>query len=154
MPAKKTPLVKKKAIVKFFRDYEARFNRSLEDPPQVDSEGMRESFADYFVAASPAGVVGGKNGLKFRFALPRGFAFYRKIGTRSMKISALDVLPLDALHAMATVAWDSRYRRDDGKKVRIEFTNRYFLQLQDGEPKIFAYITGDEQKVLKENGLI
>jgi hypothetical protein len=36
---------------------------------------------------------------------------------------------------------------------RIEFEVTYFLHFQDGDPKIFAYITGDEERVLREHGL-
>jgi len=39
--------------------------------------------------------------------------------------------------------------------VEIEFDNIYVLRIETGqEPQIFAYITGDEQQVLKDHGLI
>jgi hypothetical protein len=140
-------------IERFFAAYARRFNDSLGDPPVVDSEGVRDSFADYFVGADPAGVRGGKNGLIFRFMVPRGFAHYKKIGTTAMNVTSIAVTPIDDLHVMARVGWDSRYVKD-GKEIRIPFENVYLLQMTGEGPKIFAYITGDEQKVLKEHGLV
>jgi hypothetical protein len=141
-------------IKEFFSEYEARFNRSLQEPPVVDVNGVVESFAPYFVEASPAGVHGGKNGWLFKMMIPRGFAYYKKIGTKSMKIISLDITQLDDYHAMAKVHWNSRYLNKDGKEVQIEFDNLYFLQVLGDNAKIFAYVTGDEQKILKERGLI
>ena len=141
-------------IKQFFAEYEGRFNRSLQEPPTVDVQGVVKSFAPYFVEASPSGVHGGKNGWLFRMMVPRGFAYYKKIGTKSMKITAIDVTPLDDYHVMAKVPWDSRYLRKDGKEEQIEFDNLYFFQILADKPKIFAYITADEQKILKEHGLI
>ncbi len=144
----------RRKIESFFRRYAERFQRSLDDPSDVDTDGVVASFADYFVESSPAGVRGGKNGLAFKFMIGRGFAHYRKIGTVSMKVAKLEVTPLDDAHAMAKVTWDSRYRRrKDGADVRIVFANLYFLAFRKGVPKIFAYITGDEQALLKKHGL-
>src|SRR5688500_9131346 len=78
----------------FFTRYEKRFNDALTNPPIIDVKGVIASFASYFVAASPNGVTGGKNGLVFRFIIPRGFAYYRKIGTKSMKITSLEITRL------------------------------------------------------------
>ena len=149
-----TAAAMKRKLVPFFRRYAERFQRALDDPSDVDIDGVVASFADYFVESSPAGVHGGKNGLKFKFMIGRGFAHYRKIGTVSMKVAKLEATPLDAIHAMAKVTWDSRYiRPKDGAKVRIVFANLYFIQFRKGVPKIFAYATGDEQALLKKHGL-
>ena len=137
----------------FFNDYEARFNQSLQEPPVVDVDGVVGAFAGCFVEASPVGVNCGKNDDQFRQAVPQGFAFYKSIGTTSMKIAALDITPLDDYHVMAKVHWDSRYTTSNGEE-KIEFDVIYFLQLLNEQPKIFAFITGDEQKVLQERGLI
>ena len=138
----------------FFAEYAARFNRSLQDPPVVDVDGVLASFADCFIEASPLGVNCGKNDAQFREVIPQGFAFYKSIGTTAMNVKGVDVTPLDEFHVMARVHWDARYRRQDGSKMQIEFDVIDFLQALDGQPKVFAYITGDEQKVLREHGLI
>jgi len=141
-------------IEQFFRRYQRRFQRALDDPHQLDTDAIAGAFADYFVQSGPAGVYGGKNGLRFKFMLGRGFARYRKISMTSMRIDAIEVTALDPAHALAKVSWDSRYRRrKDGAQVRIVFANLYFLRLRPGPPKIFGYVTGDEEGVLKKHGL-
>jgi hypothetical protein len=145
---------KKADIVSFFEDYAARFRRALADPPEIDVEGSANAFANYFVESSPAGVQGSKNDAELRKMIPHGLEFYREIGTTSMTIAALDILPIDALHWMARVHWDSKYQRKDGSKHEIAFDVVYFMTTLSGASKIFAYVTGDEKKALKEHGLL
>ena len=105
--------------------------------------------------SSPVGVHGGKNGMVFRWMVKRGFARYRRIGVESMAIADLAITPLDAMHAMARVTWDSRTRRrNDGRLVRIVFTHHYFLTLFGRKARIFAYVATDEQAIMKKHGLI
>jgi len=139
----------------FFDAYAARFNAALKPPYDVDTAGMTAAFAPYFVESSPVGVQGGKNGLLFRLLLPRGLAHYKAIGTTSMDIGDLQITPIDGQHYMCRVHWDSRYVRvSDDTAQRIEFDNIYFVRVGDEGPKIFAFITGDEEAVLKQHGLV
>lgn len=140
-------------IDRFFSDYETRFNKTLLDPPEIDIDGVADSFASSFIGANPSGVACGKNDAELRVAFLQGFKFYKSIGTRSMKITSIDITTLDEYHVMAKVHWDSRYAKDESE-IRIEFNVIYFLQLTDEKPRIFAYITGDEQRVLREHGLV
>jgi hypothetical protein len=56
---------------------------------------------------------------------------------------------------MATVAWRFDYRLPkDGKVGSIGFTNRYVITTAYGSPKIFAWVTPDEQAALRERGLV
>lgn len=55
---------------------------------------------------------------------------------------------------MARVRWRAKAIKQNGEDVTINFEVIYMFQTKDDKLKIFAYITGDEQKVLKENGLI
>lgn len=100
----------KARIEQFFRRYQRRFQRALDDLHDIDTDAVTGAFADYFVQSSLAGVYGGKNGLKFKFLIGRGFARYRKIGITSMAIAKIESTPLDPTHALAKVNWDSRYR--------------------------------------------
>jgi hypothetical protein len=36
----------------------------------------------------------------------------------------------------------------------VTFTNFYFITIASGEPKIFAYVTPDEQGAMAEHGLV
>ncbi len=139
---------KQQQLEQFFAAYEQRFNDVLNGQP-ADVDATAGAFADYFVESSPAGVMGGKNDEKFRGQIPKGNEFYKSIGTQSMKIGTLDITQLDEFHAIARVHWLSDYK---GNK-HIEFDVFYIVNQVGDEPKIFAYITGDEQKVLQENGL-
>lgn len=141
-----------KRIESFFAAYQQRFEQSLEG--KQDVEGQANAFAKFFVEASPAGVNGGANDDKFRKMIPQGMAFYKKIGTTAMKVSSIKTTRLDELHYMARVHWQSFYNNKDGDEVIIEFDVIYLLQDLNKELKIFAYITGDEQGILREHGLI
>ena len=141
-------------IREFFVKYAERFNNALQDPPVVDVDGVVNSFASFFLEASPVGVLGGPNDTAFRERIAQGFSFYKNIGTTSMRIATLNIEPLDEYHSTAKVHWDSHYKKKDGSDEHIEFDVIYFIQTLIGQPKIFAYVTGDEQKVLKERGLV
>ena len=138
---------------RFFARYAERFNLALADPPVMDVEGTAAAFADCFVAANPQGVACGRNDSRFHVAIPQGWEFYRRMGMTSMEIVSIHVTPLDEIHTMAKVRWNSRYRMQGGREEQIAFDVIYLLQIRDGVPKIFAYITGDEERALREKGL-
>jgi hypothetical protein len=138
----------------FFQAYAKRTNEAIADPPKVDVAGVRGAFADYFVGADPNGVHGGRNGLLFRLMVRWGFRAYRRLGTTAIDLTGLEVTSLDDFHAMARVDWVAHYdgRRGGGKD--IPFSNLYLLQIRDGEARIFAYVTPDEEAALKAHGLM
>jgi hypothetical protein len=142
-------------IIKVFLwKYAEKISKALGDPPEVDVEGMANAFTDCYIESSPAGVVCINIDDKFRAKLSERMTFYRSIGTKSMKIVSVDVTEINDLNALAKVHWDSRYMKKDGTEVAIEFDIFYLIQVKDKTPKIFAYISGDEQKALQEKGLL
>jgi hypothetical protein len=143
----------KQDLENFFDAYEARFNDALKGLP-VDIEGTTAAFADNFIEASPKGIICGQNDDTFREAIPKGYDYYRSIGTRSMRIVWRNITPLDDYHALVKIHWQALYDRSDGDEEKIDFDVIYFVQTLGDTPKIFAYITGDEQRVLQEHGLI
>ncbi len=140
-------------LERFFADYEARTNRALADPDDVDLDATAAAFAEWFVAASPAGVGGGRSGETLRDAIPVGLDLYRRIGTTAMQVRSLETTEIDALHAMCRVGWEARYERKDGRRLTTAFDVVYLLQLRDTGPVIFAWIAGDEQARHRELGL-
>lgn len=139
----------------FFVHYSRRSNEALQTPPREDIDGLVASFAPYFVGASPRGVLGGANDKAFRKLVPQGFARYREVGGTALTVTRIKVTELDDYNAMARVDWDFAYRRPrDGRRGNILFQNLYFLNFATGEPKIFAYITPDEDQAMKDHGLI
>lgn len=136
----------------FFDEYEARFNDALKGSPDIDATVA--AFADTFIEASPKGIICGQNDEQFREAIPKGYDFYRSIGTKAMRIVWRNITPLDDYHALVKIHWQALYERPDADDEKIDFDVVYFVQMLEDTPKIFAYVTGDEQRVLKEHGLI
>lgn len=141
-------------LLSFMVDYETRVNRALEDHPIVDVDGTVDAFTSCFFAATPSEIACNENDAEFRASIPRGFEFYRSIGTRSMRIASLDVTELDDHHAMVKVRWNSLHRRADGNEVRIDFDVIYLIRLAGGVPRIFGTIAGDEDRLLRQHGLV
>lgn len=142
----------RQAIERYFEQYEQQFRDGMAGR-QVDLDAVTACFADCFVEASPVGVICSQNDEKLRQSIPKGYRFYRDIGATAMTIENKEVTLLDDYHAMIKVHWLSGYHKE-GKQISIAFDIFYFLQYLHGSLKMFAYITGDEQKVLKEHGLI
>ena len=65
-----------------------------------------------------------------------------------------EITILDECHAMTKLRWKSNFVKPDKSKIGIEFENIYFTQTKENSHKVFAWITGNEQTVLKEYGLI
>jgi hypothetical protein len=144
----------KDQIEKFFAEYERRTNSALTESPVVDIEGVVCAFADCFIESSPKGIIAGNNNEEFRRQIPKGFEYYRSIGTRSMQVQKLEITAIDEIHSMAKVSWRAYYVKKDSSELNIDFNVTYFLKSIEGKLKIFCYITGDEEKAYRENGLI
>ncbi len=144
------------AVRELFARYEAFFRKALAgemDAAQMRAEARR-LYAPAFVGATPAGVVSGRMGAKFLRGMAEGYEHYRRIGTRKMKIRHLRVEPVDEWHAMAHVGWAATYARDDLAETKIDFEVHYLVQVLDGKARIFGWMSGDEEAVLKSHGAI
>lgn len=120
----------------------------------ADMDEVASVYASAFIAASPAGVMVGKNDDQLRQVMEQGYAHYRAIGTKETRIRAVRVSPIDEHHCVAHVAWTSSYARKDRPDVTIIFDVHYLVQKLDGEPKIFGWVSGDEQEVLRKHGVV
>ena len=92
----------KDSLKQFFQRYEQFFMQSLNG--ELDDTVMSELYASEFIAASPLGVLTGKNDTNFQQALSEGYEQYRKIGTKEMRVRDVEMLPIDDLHCVADVA--------------------------------------------------
>ncbi|ACP25783.1 hypothetical protein NGR_c20200 [Sinorhizobium fredii NGR234] len=135
----------------FFARYESMANRVLARDMDVGETTF--AFASDFIAASPAGVMAGKNDESLKGSMEKGYARYRAIGTRELNIRDLEITPIDALHFLVRVDWRSVYEVDERPDVVIDFEVHYLVQLLKGEPKIFGWVSGDEEAVLREHGI-
>lgn len=135
----------------FFANYEKQFNESLEG--QVDLEAIAKSYTEEFIAANPNGVKTGENNEQLKEVMNKGYEYYRLIGTKKMKCLNINIIPLDEKHAVAHTHWKAFYLKDE-REIVIPFMSNYLIQFREGQPKIFGWVTGDENQVLKENGVI
>ena len=144
---------RKTGINEFFHEYEDRFNQGLHKE-LTSFKKITGLYADFFVGANPLGVSGSKNDEELADKMQKGYAFYKEIGITSMEIVSIDIKLLDEFHAMSTVRWRCNFVKKDNTDGNVEFDNIYFTQERENQHKVFAYITGDEQAVLKQYGLI
>jgi len=136
----------------FFARYESTFNRALGG--EAEMEEVAALYAPEFISATPAGIMAGRNDEGLRQAMAQGYAHYRDIGTKEMRLRDLRLSPLDEHHCVAHVGWRAVYARGDGPDVTIDFEVHYFVQVLDGEPKVFGWVSGDEQALLRQHGII
>jgi len=140
------------SVRRFFERYESVFNRSLAG--DTDMKEVAALYASEFIAASPAGVMTGKNDDQLKQVMAQGYERYRAMGTKEMRIRDIRFSPMDEHHCVAHVAWTAHYARKDGPDVTINFDVHYFVQKLDGEPKVFGWVSGDEQALLRQRGII
>ncbi|MBR0669240.1 nuclear transport factor 2 family protein [Roseomonas hellenica] len=140
------------SVRRLFERYERVFNAALQG--KVDMDEVAALYASAFIAASPAGVMTGKNDEQLKQVMAQGYARYRAIGTREMRIRELRISPMDEHHCVAHVAWKATYLRKDQPDIAIDFEVHYLVQQLGAEPKVFGWVSGDEQALLQEHGII
>ncbi|WP_029042712.1 hypothetical protein [Cucumibacter marinus] len=141
------------AVRRLFERYEKLMNQAL-GGGDVDPGEVASLYASEFIGAGPAGVMTGKNDQQFTKAVTDGYAYYRQIGTRAMRIRTVRTTPIDDLHCLAHVSWTAEYARADLPETRIDFEVHYLVQLPGNDARVFGWITGDEQEALKTHGII
>ena len=140
------------SVRKLFERYERLFKKSLAG--DMDMDEVAALYASEFIAASPAGVMTGKNDDQLKQVMSEGYARYRAIGTKEMRIRNVRLSSIDGHHCVAHVAWTASYVRKDQSDVAIDFDVHYLVQELDGEPKVFGWVSGDEQALLRKHGII
>ncbi|MGH6619333.1 MAG: nuclear transport factor 2 family protein, partial [Alphaproteobacteria bacterium] len=70
------------SVRKLFGRYERFFKQSLGG--DIDMDEVASLYASDFIAASPAGVMTGKNDEQLKQVMAQGYAHYRAIGTQEM----------------------------------------------------------------------
>lgn len=139
-------------IRRFFARYEQVFLRALAGDPDLDE--VAGLYAEEFIAAYPGGVKAGRNDSTLLETMRQGYARYRAIGTRDMRVQGLWLSVLDDLHCVAHVSWRATYARPDLPETAIDFDVHYLVQLREAGPGVFGWVAGDEMAVLKEHGVI
>ena len=124
------------AVRKLFERYESFFNRSLGDA--VDMDEVASLYASDFIAASPAGVMTGKNDDQLKQVMEQGYARYRAIGTKAMRMRDVRIVPIDEHHCLAHVAWTATYAREDQPDTAIDFDVHYLVRSWTARQKCSA----------------
>lgn len=140
------------SVRNLFERYERTFNGALQGHVAMDE--VAKLYTAEFLAASPAGVMTARNDAAFTEQMAQGYAHYREIGTKAMRVRDVRISPIDELHCVAHVAWRAVNAREGEADVMIDFEVHYLVQQLDEEPKVFAWISGDEEAVLKEHGIV
>ena len=115
----------KDSVEKFFERYERFFKQSLDE--KMDVNEISSLYAQEFIAASPVGVMTGKNDVRFQEAMMQGYANYRKIGTKGMRVREVSISPIDELHCIAHVAWTAMYATVGKPNIAIDFEVHYLM---------------------------
>jgi hypothetical protein len=136
----------------FFERYERVFMKGLREEPDVND--VSALYASEFIAASPAGLKTGKNDDQLKQVMAQGYARYRAIGTKEMRIRDVRISSLDELHCIAHVAWTATYAREQQPDVAIDFEVHYLIQQLHQDPRIFGWVSGDEEGLLRNHGII
>jgi hypothetical protein len=71
-----------------------------------------------------------------------------------MRIRDVRLSPMDEHHCVAHVAWTATYARKGQPDLAIDFGVHYLVQKLEGEPKVFGWVSGDEQALLKQHGIV
>jgi hypothetical protein len=114
-------------VKELFERYEKVFRGALRGSTDVNEAALL--YASEFIAATPAGVM-------------------------DMRMRGLRISPIDEQHCVAHVAWTATYAREPQPDVTIDFEVHYFVQELNSGPKVFGWVSGDEQAVLREHGII
>ncbi|MEK9280828.1 MULTISPECIES: nuclear transport factor 2 family protein [unclassified Bradyrhizobium] len=138
-------------VRKLFERYQRLFNQALDG--DVDMDEVASLYASEFIGAAPAGVRTGRNDDQFRQVMAQGYAHYRAIGTKDVRIRNIRLSPIDESHCVAHVAWTAIYTRKGQPDMPIDFDTHYFVQKLNGTPKVFGWVSGDEQALLKQHGI-
>jgi hypothetical protein len=142
----------KEDVQELFQQYQEFFRNAIKD--EMDMEQGAAFYATAVIGAAPAGVMVAQNDEQFRLVMQQGFDAYREMGTKDMRIRGIDITPIDELHCLTRVSWTTVYDRGDYPDTSIDFDVYYLVQQVQETPKIFGWISGDEQAVLKEHGII
>lgn len=139
-------------IQAFFAHYAETFNRALAGAADMDA--VADLYAPAFIAATPAGVMTGENDDRLKQAMAQGYERYRALGTKAMRLRAVRRSPIDAQHCLAHVEWRGIHARPDGTDAVIDFEVHYLVRMTDEGPCVFGWISGDEEALLRQHGIV
>ena len=142
----------RKDVEIFVARYEYLFNRAVNGDADLDA--IKMLYSAEFIAATPQGVRSGVIDDSFEAVMARRYERYRALGTKSMTVEKIDIHEIDGTHCVARVSWESVYQRGGGNEIHIPFDVNYLLEQRGGDLKVFGWIVGDEDALLKAKGVV
>ena len=79
---------------------------------------------------------------------------YRSLSTKSIKVERIENHEIDDCHLIARVRWHSMCQKPGTDGTYIPSEVKYLLEKRDGDLKVFGWIKGDEEAVLKFHGIL
>lgn len=128
-------------VRELFERYEHVFRCALRGDANMDEAALL--YATEFIAATPAGVVTGKNDEKLKQVMADGYARYRAQGMKDIQLQGLGTSAIDEGHCVVHAAWMATYECKGQPDIAIHLSS---------EPKVFGWVSGDEQALLKQHG--
>lgn len=143
--------INKQEVENFFAKYESVFGDAIEG--RIDLEAIKRLYSEQFIAATPQGVRAAAFDGSFEEVMKKGYDRYRQIGTKSMKAESISIHEIDHCHLIARVRWHSVYQKPGHDEIHIPFDLSYFIEQRENNLKVFGWVTGDEEALLKANGV-
>jgi len=144
--------INREDVESFFSKYEAVFADALKG--HVDLDAIKALYSEHFIAATPRGVLTAAFDGSFEEVMSKGYERYRELGTKGMQVESIDTHDIDDNHILVRVRWHSTYQKPEEDEIHIPFDVNYLLQQREGQLKVFGWITGDEEALLKAHRVI
>jgi len=135
-------------VRKFFTAYEHAVN-------SFDADLLSAQFVESFMGADPNGVFCHRNDQSLHEAVAQRRDMYEQMGFRFAEILSIAETPIDEHYMMAKVHWRMVFEKIKGQPREFKFFITYFLfEAPEGLRIVFFIAREDEQKVLREAGLL
>lgn len=135
-------------IRKFFTAYEHAVN-------SFDADLLSTQFVESYMGADPNGVSCHRNDRSLHEAIAQRRDMYEQMGFRFAEILSIAETPIDDYYTMAKVHWRLVFEKIKGQPREFKFFITYFLfEAPEGLRIVFFIAREDEQKVLRDAGLL
>ena len=119
-------------VLEFFRRYE-------DAGEQLDTDALRDCFADTFLNLDPTSATPVDREAMLR-ALPMREKLFATIGAEGLELRELTEQPLDDLHTLVATTWSARFRADAPDPSPLDLPSHFMLRRHGDSWRIVAYL--------------
>lgn len=119
-------------VIEFFRRYE-------EAGDKLDTDALRDCFADTFLNLDPTSVATVDREALIR-ALPMREKLFATIDAEGLELRELAEQPLDDLHTLVATTWSARFRPDARDTSPLDLPSHFLLRRHGDSWQIVAYL--------------